>query len=131
MHALRLLTIANIKSFTRDRAPLIFVVLFGSIFSGGSDERTIGYADLDGTPVSQQLATAFESANGVKLETGTQDELLAKMRDGQVSAVIVVPKGFAQTVAAKGAPATVTVYTDPTQSAADGATKQLVGFVLS
>jgi len=36
MHALRLLTIANIKSFTRDRAalfwtlafPLIFVVLF-------------------------------------------------------------------------------------------------------
>ena len=139
MHALRLLTIANIKSFTRDRAalfwtlafPLIFVVLFGSIFSGGSDERTIGYADQDGSPASQQLATAFESANGVKLETGTQDELLAKMKDGQVSAVIVVPQGFAQTVAAKAAPASVTIYTDPSQSAADGATRQLVGFVLS
>jgi ABC-2 type transport system permease protein len=53
------------------------------------------------------------------------------MKDGQVSAVIVVPQGFAQTVAAKGAPATVTIYTDPSQSAADGATRQLVGFVLS
>jgi len=99
--------------------------------AGGSDERTIGYADQDGSPASQQLATAFESANGVKLETGTQDELLAKMKDGQVSAVIVVPQGFAQTVAAKAEPASVTIYTDPSQSAADGATRQLVGFVLS
>jgi ABC-2 type transport system permease protein len=139
VHALRLLTIANIKSFTRDRAalfwtlafPLIFVVLFGSIFTGGNDERTLGYADQDGSPASQQLATTFESANDVHLETGSQDELLAKMKDGQVSAVIVVPQGFGQTVAAKTAPATVTVYTDPSQSAADGATRQLVGFVLS
>jgi ABC-2 type transport system permease protein len=53
------------------------------------------------------------------------------MKDGQVSAVIVVPQGFAQTVAAKAEPASVTIYTDPSQSAADGATRQLVGFVLS
>ena len=139
MRPLLLLTVANIKSFTRDRAalfwtlafPLIFVVLFGSIFSGGSNERTIGFADQDGSPASQQLATAFESANGVKLETGTLEELQAKMKDGSVSAVIVVPKGFAESVVAKGAPATLTVYTDPSQSAQDGATKQLVGFVLA
>src|SRR4051812_16013418 len=139
MTALTALTIANIKSFTRDRAamfwtlafPLIFVVLFGSIFSGGSAERTIGFADLDGTGTSQKLAEAFAAVNGVKLETGPENELQAKMKDGQVDALIVVPKGYEQTVAAKSAPALVTVYTDPSQSSADGATRQLVGFVLS
>ena len=67
MNALLLLTVANIKSFTRDRAalfwtlafPLIFVILFGSIFSGGSNQRSIGFADLDSTPASAQLKTAF------------------------------------------------------------------------
>ncbi|HET7472002.1 MAG TPA: ABC transporter permease [Candidatus Limnocylindrales bacterium] len=139
MRPLLLLTVANIKSFTRDRAalfwtlafPLIFVVLFGSIFSGGTNERSIGYADLDATPASAQLKTAFGSVTGVKLVDGSEDDLLARMRKGEVSAVIVVPKGFGDTVAAKASPADVTVYTDPSQSQADAATRQLVGFVLS
>jgi len=139
MRALYLLTVANIKSFTRDRSalfwtlafPVIFVVLFGSIFSGGNNDRTIGFADLDGTATSQRLAEAFAAVNGVKLETGPENELQAKMKDGQLTAVVVVPKGYEQTVAAKSGPALVTVYTDPSQSSADGATRQLVGFVLA
>jgi ABC-2 type transport system permease protein len=139
MNALLLLTVANIKSFTRDRAalfwtlafPLIFVLLFGSIFSGGSNQRSIGFADLDASPASAQLAAAFGSIDGVKLVDGSETDLVAKMKRGEVSAVIVVPKGYAASVAAKGSPASVTVYTDPSQSSADGATRQLVGFVLS
>jgi ABC-2 type transport system permease protein len=139
MSALLLLTVANIKSFTRDRAalfwtlafPLIFVVLFGSIFSGGNSTRTIGFADLDGSSASATLKGAFGSISSVKLVDGTQDELLEKMRTGEVSAVIVVPRGYADTVAAKAGPAQVSVYTDPSQSSADGATRQLVGFVLA
>lgn len=139
MNALLLLTVANIKSFTRDRAalfwtlafPLIFVVLFGSIFSGGNNQRTIGFADLDGTPASATLSAAFGAVDGVKLVDGSEVDLVARMKKGEVSAVIVVPKGYAETVGAKAAPAAVTVYTDPSQSAADGATRQLVGFVLS
>jgi ABC-2 type transport system permease protein len=139
MRPLLLLTVANIKSFTRDRAalfwtlafPLIFVVLFGSIFSGGNTNRSIGFADHDGTPASGQLRTAFSSISNVKLVEKSEDELLASMKKGEISAVIVVPKGYADTVAAKTGPAQVTVYTDPSQSQADGATRQLVGFVLS
>jgi ABC-2 type transport system permease protein len=139
MNALLLLTVANIKSFTRDRAalfwtlafPLIFVLLFGSIFSGGSNQRSIGFADLDASLASAQLAAAFGSIDGVKLVDGSETDLVAKMKKGEVSAVIVVPKGYAASVAAKGSPASVTVYTDPSQSSADGATRQLVGFVLS
>jgi ABC-2 type transport system permease protein len=39
--------------------------------------------------------------------------------------------GYGQTVAARNGSADVTVYTDPSQSSADAATRQLVGFVLS
>jgi ABC-2 type transport system permease protein len=139
MHALFLLTVANIKSFTRDRSalfwtlafPLIFVVLFGSIFSGGSNERSIGFADLDASPASAQLKQAFDDVNGVTLVDGSEADLVAKMKKGEVSSVLVVQKGYADTVAAKGVPASVTVYTDPSQSAADGSTRQLVGFVLA
>jgi ABC-2 type transport system permease protein len=139
VNALLLLTVANIKSFTRDRAalfwtlafPLIFIFLFGAIFSGGNADRTIGFGDLDGTPASAQLKAAFAGVPNVKLVDGSEDELTAKMRDGEVSAVIIVPQGYAASVVGGGTPANLTVYTDPSQSTADGATKQLVGFVLS
>src|SRR3954466_6106105 len=139
MNALLLLTIANIRSFSRDRAaffwtlafPLIFVILFGSIFSGGNNVRSIGFADLDGSPASAQLKGAFGTIQSVKLVEGAEDDLLARMKKGDLSAVIVVPDGYAETVAAKAGPADVKVYTDPSQSSADAATRQLVGFVLS
>jgi ABC-2 type transport system permease protein len=139
VNALLLLTVANIKSFTRDRAalfwtlafPLIFVVLFGSIFSGGTSQRTIGFADLDASGASAQLKGAFGSVTGVTVVDGSQDDLLEQMRSGEISAVVVVPKGYAQTVAAKAGPAQVTVYTDPSQSSADAGTRQLIGFVLA
>ena len=139
MSALLLLTIANIKSFSRDRAalfwtlafPLIFVILFGSIFSGGNRAWTIGFVDLDQTPASTALKSAFGSIPNVKLVDGSEADLLARMRKGEVSPVIVVPAGYSESVAARRAPAALTVFTDPTQSAADAQTRQLVGFVLS
>ncbi|MBA2380623.1 MAG: ABC transporter permease [Chloroflexi bacterium] len=138
MDALLRLTLANIKSFTRDRSalfwtlafPLIFVVPFGSIFSGRNNQRTIGFADVDGTPASAQLKTAFGAVDGVHLVDGSEADLVARMKKGEVTAVIIVPKGYGDTVAAKAGPASVTVYTDPSQGSADGATRQLVGFVL-
>jgi ABC-2 type transport system permease protein len=53
------------------------------------------------------------------------------MKTGEVAPVIVIRAGYAETIAAKRAPAAVTVYTDPTQGAADAQARQLVGFVLS
>ena len=139
MNALLLLTVANIKSFVRDRAalfwtlafPLIFIFLFGAIFTGGDNDRTIGFGDLDGSPQSAGVKAAFEALPNLKLVEGTEEDLLASMRQGDVSAVIVVPSGFGETMSAGRAPADLTVYTDPSQSQADGATRQLVGFVLA
>ncbi|HET9457003.1 MAG TPA: ABC transporter permease [Candidatus Limnocylindrales bacterium] len=139
MNALLLLTVANIRSFVRDRAalfwtlafPLIFVFLFGAIFSGGSNDRTMGFGDLDGSEASGRLRAAFAGLPNVELVEGGEAELTERMRDGELDAVIIVPAGYGETVAAGGAPAQLTVYTDPSQSAADGATRQMVGFVLA
>ena len=139
MHALLLLTVANIKSFVRDRAamfwtlafPLIFIFLFGAIFSGGDSSRDIGFADGDASAASESLRGAFGQAPNVTLVEGSEEELTARMRNGELAAVIVVPEGYGDDAADGGAPASVTVFTDPTQSAADGATRQLVGFVVA
>ena len=139
MHALLRLTAANIRSFTRDRAalfwtlafPLIFVLLFGSIFSGGNNKQTIGLADLDHSTASAALRSAFAAQSNVKILDGTEDELLARMKNGEVSAVIVVPRGYGATVQGHTGTARLLVYTDPAQTQAQGATYQLVGGVLA
>jgi ABC-2 type transport system permease protein len=139
MRPLLLLTVANIKSFTRDRAalfwtlafPLIFVFLFGSIFSGGNNQQSIGFADADHSAHSAELRSMFESQSNIKLVEGSEDQLVAQMKDGQVSAVLVVPSGYGAAIDSKAGPATITVYTDPSQSAAQAATFQLVGGVLA
>ncbi len=140
MRALLLLTLANIRSFTRDRAalfwtlafPLIFVVLFGSIFSGGGGTRTIGWVDNDASPTSTELRAAFAKQANVELAEGAEADVLDRMRRGAVSAVIVVPSGFEAQVEANdpASPASVAVYTDPSQSASSGAVFQVVGAVL-
>ena len=102
MHALLLLTVANIKSFIRDRAalfwtlafPLIFVVLFGSIFSGRSRPVDRVRRPRRLRRPRPRLKSAFASIDGVTLVDGSEDDLLAKMQKGDVSAVIVVPAGL-------------------------------------
>jgi len=139
MRALLLLTVANIKSFTRDRAalfwtlafPLIFVFLFGSIFSGGGNQRSIGFGDADHSAHSAELKAILQSQPNIKLVEETEEELVAQMKDGQISAVLVIPPGYGATIDSKAGPATITVYTDPSQSAAQAATFQLVGGVLA
>jgi ABC-2 type transport system permease protein len=139
VRALLLLTVANIKSFSRDRAamfwtllfPLIFVILFGSIFSGGTSTRSIGFADSDRSAASAQLRSAFAGLPNTKIVDGNEADLLASMKKGDLATVVTVPGGYGASVASKAGPANVTVYTDPSQSAADATTRQLVGFVLS
>jgi ABC-2 type transport system permease protein len=144
MNALLVLTVANIRSFIRDRAalfwtvafPLIFIFLFGAIFSGGGSEpENVGWVDEDGSPRAMAVHDAFDAVEDVVLTEGTRDEILATMRDGELDAVLIVPSGFGAAVDAAAAgpgspPAQIEVYTDPSQSQQTGTTYQLVGSVL-
>ncbi len=143
MHALFALTKANIRSYTRDRAalfwtlafPLIFIFMFGFIFQGGGTAGlNLGWVDEDGSAAATALRAAFVAQEGTELTDGDRETSLASMRDGKVDAVIVVPAGYGEGLAAgeagTGPPTTVVVYTDPSRSNLVASVYQAVGAVL-
>jgi ABC-2 type transport system permease protein len=142
MRALLTLTAANIRSYTRDRAalfwtlafPLIFILMFGFIFQGGTTPGlNLGWADEDGTPAAATLRQSFESLKGVQVVGADRGSSLASMRDGKVDAVIVVPAGYGTAIASGGGtsgPTNIVVYTDPSRSNLAGSVQQTVAAVL-
>src|SRR5688500_9142142 len=144
MTALLALTVANIKSYVRDRAalfwtlafPLIFIFMFGFIFQGGGGGGlTLGWVDDDASPESAQLRTAFTASGSTDLVETTEADALARMQDGEVDAVIVVRGGYGEAVTAGAAgtataPASITVFTDPSRANLAGSVYQAVGSVL-
>lgn len=146
MNAFRTLTIANIRSFTRDRAalfwtfafPVIFILLFGAIFSGnGNVTYKVGWVDQDGTAASAQLRSAFGVVTLLNVRDGTLAASLDAMRKGDLQGVIVLPKGYAAAVAASTGQAGSTgavsleLYTDPSQQTASTTIRQVVAQVVN
>jgi ABC-2 type transport system permease protein len=145
MHPLLPLTRANVRSFVRDRAalfwtiafPVIFVVLFGTLFGGaGSPSYAVGWVDLDGSPGSAQLKEAFANTGLLTLTASDQASAIASAQDGKLDAVIVVPSGFgdkvaqAQAVTGGSAPnVPITLYVDPSHTATATAMGQIVAGV--
>src|SRR6185369_15811544 len=93
---------ANLKSFTRDRAalfwtlafPVVFVILFGTIFSGGDAQYSLAWVDQDGSQTAGALREAFSSTAPVALTDGTLEESKARMQKGDVDGILVIPKGL-------------------------------------
>jgi ABC-2 type transport system permease protein len=124
------LTVANLKSLTRDRAalfwtlffPVMFVLLFGVLFSGSgnSSKVSVGYVDLDGTATSAQVKAAFSQVSILDLHVGTLEAEKAAMQNGDVSAVIVIPKGLQDAVvktrSGQATSVAIQLYTDPSQT---------------
>jgi ABC-2 type transport system permease protein len=144
MQALLALTVANIKSYVRDRAalfwtlafPLIFIFMFGFIFQGGGgDPIQLAWVDQDGSPRSAEVQAAFDAGDTTELVVTDEADALERMRQGEVDAVIVVPSGYGAAIDAAqggpaGPPATLTVYTDPSRQNLTGSVYQAVGSVL-
>jgi ABC-2 type transport system permease protein len=147
MRPLVALTAANLKSFFRDRTalfwtaafPVLFVVLFGLIFQGGTASKvSLGWVDQDGSPASAALEQALAGSQAATLKPGTLDDRLAAMRQGQLDAVLVVPPGFGRAAAAvadgsppAGPPFAVRLYVDPSQQTVSGRATALVEAALA
>ena len=146
MRALSALSIANLRSFVRDRAalfwtlffPITFVILFGTIFSGGGNTSfTVGWVDQDRSPASVALRAAFADNAPLDLEDGTIDEARAKMLTGDLDGILIVPEGLAAAIDAAqggqaGAPVAITIVTDPSRSGASQAIQQIAtGMVMA
>ncbi len=143
MTALAALTVANIRSYVRDRAalfwtlafPLIFIFMFGFIFQGGGESSlSLAWVDKDGSSAAGVLRGAFEAQAGTELTVTDEGDALEQMRQGNVDAVIEVPAGYGAAVEAaatgSGAPTRVVVYTDPSRQNLVASVYQSVGAVL-
>lgn len=140
MRGLFPMTVANVRSFMRDRAslfwtlafPVLFVVLFGALFSGGTTRFDIAWVDQDGTPAANQLRAAFGDVSLLELRDAAQPEALDAMREGEVDAVLLVPAGLGAALAG-GPPAepfSLTLYTDPSRQTTNQTLQQIVGQVI-
>jgi ABC-2 type transport system permease protein len=145
MRSLRALSLANLKSFVRDRAalfwtlafPVVFVILFGTIFAGGDTNYRLGWVDEDGSPAAATLRAAFAQNAPVELLNVTLDEARANMQDGDLDGILVIPPGLGAAVASEGSgggttPVSVRVITDPSRSNTSLAVQQIAtGLVMA
>jgi len=123
------LAVANLKSLTRDRAalfwtfffPVMFVLLFGVLFSGSGDSKvSVGWVDQDNSVASAGLRGAFANVPLIGLQNGSLEDEKAAMQRGDISAIIVIPAGLqGAVVPTTGSPKTsiaIQLYTDPAKT---------------
>ncbi len=121
MSAFTQLYLASLKEFVRDRMtifwtlafPLVFIVLFGVIFSfGGDTQFDIGLVVEDQGATTQQIAKILQQVGVFKIHQEGRDAELEALKRGDRRAVIILPAGLSNEIATKQ-PARITVYYDP------------------
>jgi len=124
MKTLIQLYIASLKEFVREPMtlfwtlafPILFILIFGLVFSDAdSPSYEIGLAVNDTGPAGQALGAAFHSVPVFKITEGSRDELIAKLKDGDLRTVIVIPEGLSEKMQAGEKAEVETVY-DPSNS---------------
>ena len=139
MKVLSNLLIANIKQFVRERAalfwsfafPLIFILMFGAVFSGTDDiSFSVGLVMEDDSPSAQTLSTVLGQVTAFELSTGEKDSELQALNDGDRGAVIVVPADFGETIS-QGGKGNIDVYYDPAKSSSQQALLPIIRQVLN
>lgn len=102
---------AQAKELLRDRMslfwyiafPVIFIFIFGAIFSGGTNFNfEVGIAAEAEGPVAQGIVQAFESVATFTIHTGSREEELQALQDGNRSVVLVIPAAVEGLVAVPG-----------------------------
>jgi ABC-2 type transport system permease protein len=124
MKAFGVLLLSDLKQFFRERTalfftfafPLLFMLIFGLVYSGnGNISYDVGLVNQDQSVVSGQISQALQQIPIFKTAEGNLDEELAKLKKGDIRAVILLPNGTQQSISA-GKTANLTVYYDPSQT---------------
>ncbi|MBI5960807.1 MAG: ABC transporter permease [Chloroflexi bacterium] len=140
MSAFKFLYIATIREFVRDITalfwtlafPVMFILIFGVIFSDGDDiSFDIGLVNEDGA-ASSELVENLKQIEVFNVKTGNRADELDALKEGDRSLVIVIPQGTGAALDAyftrlttegdNPAQAQLDVYYDP----ADQNTSQIV-----
>lgn len=100
MNIFKNMFLASCKDLCRDRAtlfwtfafPIIFIFIFGIVFSGESNvSYTIGIVNEVDNPMIQQMIEGISSVPVFDVKTGNMEEELAALKDGQRNLVLVMP----------------------------------------
>ena len=111
MRSFTYLYIATVREFRRDVTalfwtmafPVMFIIIFGVIFSGeDSISFDVGLVNEDGA-VSTRLVESFEQIDAFDVTTGERDAELEALKDGDRSVVIIIPEGTGETIGAYAA----------------------------
>lgn len=106
--------------------PIIFIVMFASIFGNQKDTLTIRYYDADKSESSQQFITGLKAMKGFDLVTDTETPIadqIENIKQGKSTSLLVIPQGFGQTMQAGTKPADLEFYRD---AAADTAVAPVI-----
>ncbi|NPV53971.1 MAG: ABC transporter permease [Firmicutes bacterium] len=124
------LVMANAKDIVRDKMslfwflafPVLFIFLFGMIFSGGgTPSYDVGIVSNSGGPLSQAITAGLKAVPAFKVHTGTEEDELGALKKGNRSVVIKIPDVPATALAGaatSGEDVDILVYYDKTQQLA-------------
>lgn len=100
--------------------PILLMVILGFVFgSSGEVKLRIGVVDLDGSPESQLVVGFFTSDDprvqeSLIVETGSEEEERAALKDGDRNGIIIIPAGFGEKFES-GQQAEVTIIINQTE----------------
>ncbi len=101
--------------------PILFIVLFGSMSSMKTQAVKIPYMDQDQTTASRQFIQSLEQMKGIQLEnkeSSSLDEQVQAIKEGKLSALLVLPKGFESRLTSGKEQAELLLYRDGAADAA-------------
>ncbi len=78
--------------------PIILFLLFGYMFGGQSNSINLYYQDNDGSQMSNDFIQALNFTGAVELKNGSGMDLLQMLKDGKISAYIVIPSEFGKNI---------------------------------
>ncbi|QBP43090.1 ABC transporter permease [Paenisporosarcina antarctica] len=96
--------------------PILFIVLFGSIFGNANTSITVQYIDQDESVVSQDFLSQIDKISGFELVNSDSNEKdqIEQLRDGKISSLLVIPENFEKNMTSGSTPTTLQFYRDPT-----------------
>ena len=132
--------IASIKQWTRSIGtvfwtiafPILLILIFGSIFSGADDVTYEFYVqDYDDTTYSNALISVFENITVFDpITVDTTINITDYMQKNDISAAVVIPQGFEETIIRAQFDPTATVnltyYFDPSQTSTTSVIESII-----
>jgi ABC-2 type transport system permease protein len=78
--------------------PILFILMFASIFGNISNTFTVQYYDADNSAESIAFVNVLKKIPGFELKTDTKASIetqVQKIRDGKATSLLVIPQGYA------------------------------------